>query len=56
MSADCPSLEILAAFVGHALSPGERETLEVHLVECARCRALIALAVKQEEPSEKFDS
>jgi anti-sigma factor RsiW len=50
MSPDCPSLELLAAFVDGNLSERSepREALEAHLASCEQCRAKIALAMELE--------
>jgi anti-sigma factor ChrR (cupin superfamily) len=39
----CPEPEILAAYADNALEMHEREPAEAHLVQCARCRSLVAL-------------
>jgi anti-sigma factor RsiW len=44
----CPSVESLAAYVDHALSPLKREAVEAHLSVCVLCRKTVALTVKSQ--------
>ncbi len=46
----CPDAETLAAYCEHRLSERERDVLERHLSQCARCQA--ALAVLAELPAQ----
>lgn len=51
VTSECPSSEILAAFLDHALTPEERELVERHLVECRQCREILRSALPPEDPS-----
>jgi hypothetical protein len=44
----CPSVESLAAYIDHALSPLKRAAVEAHLSFCALCRTTVALTVKSQ--------
>ncbi len=41
----CPDAEQLAAYIDGALSPSERTTIEMHLLQCADCRDVVGGAV-----------
>lgn len=43
---ECPSDEVLAAYIDHVLSPAERARIETHLVACKPCRQTVALVIK----------
>ena len=51
VTSDCPSSEILAAFIDHALTPDEQARLELHLVTCRTCREIVKAAVPAEDRS-----
>jgi anti-sigma factor RsiW len=42
------SEELLAAFLDGSLAPVERDRVEEHLVECPRCRMIVAIAMRRE--------
>lgn len=50
--ADCPEAEMLAAFVERTLTRGERESLQLHLADCARCQEQVAELVRLSEAEE----
>jgi hypothetical protein len=56
VTSDCPSSEILAAFIEHALTPEEQAAVERHLVSCRICRATIKAALLAESVSDKESS
>jgi anti-sigma factor RsiW len=47
----CPSDETLAAYLDGALTEEEREKIEEHLVDCTKCRRVVAEAVRRRLPS-----
>jgi len=53
MPAECPSIEILAAYLDHGLTPEEQEVVEAHLVTCGRCREVIKAALPPDPQSAK---
>lgn len=57
MPTACPSLEVLAAFLEHALTPEEQELVERHLVDCRTCREILkdSLSDSEESSSESAD-
>jgi anti-sigma factor RsiW len=48
----CPDENVLAEYVEGVLPGTEREPLEHHLADCARCLALVGLLVRSAEPGE----
>jgi hypothetical protein len=48
LSAQCPTLEALAAYVDHGLPPESRRQIEAHLVVCKPCRNKVALVIKSQ--------
>jgi hypothetical protein len=49
--ANCPSLEMLAAFLDGGLGE-DRPAVEAHLVNCGLCRATLALSIQLEDDCE----
>ena len=48
----CPDAETVAAWAARTLPPAERESLDTHLADCARCQALLAAFARAEpEPA-----
>ena len=45
MPSACPSLEELAAFLEHSLTPEEQQSMVLHLIECRTCREILKEAV-----------
>ena len=45
---ECPSDELLSAYVDHRLSPAKRAAVEAHLASCTLCRKTVALTVKSQ--------
>ncbi len=42
MNRICPSDFKLSAYLGHSLDPVEKDSMEIHLAGCSRCRKLIS--------------
>jgi hypothetical protein len=53
MSSDCPPLEILSAYLEHALTAEEQEAVEHHLVGCWKCREILKQSIIHDEPPDK---
>jgi anti-sigma factor RsiW len=53
---ECPSEETLAAFVDGGLTAEERRSVEEHLEDCAKCRTLVALVLRNREKPPESDS
>lgn len=45
----CPDPEFLAVYIDGQLSLGERTLVEEHLLDCRRCRHIVAIALKSED-------
>ncbi len=54
MTPDCAELETLAAFLDHALTPTDRDSVERHLVICHLCRETIKTALPLEYSAQEF--
>jgi anti-sigma factor RsiW len=50
-----PTDEVLVAYVGGRLDPGESQGIRLHLEECARCKAYTELAAAPVEGSRETD-
>lgn len=48
----CPDAEALSAFLDGTLDPGARAACEMHVADCLRCQAVLALTVRAAEGSE----
>src|SRR5580704_2727943 len=48
-TAECADAESLAAYSDRSLSAGERERLEAHFADCARCQILLADIARADE-------
>ncbi|HUO04372.1 MAG TPA: zf-HC2 domain-containing protein [Candidatus Binataceae bacterium] len=46
---DCPDAGIFAAYYDRALSAGERERLDAHFADCARCQAQLAAIARADD-------
>src|SRR5215472_3030926 len=46
---DCADTESIAAYWDGSISTGERERLEAHFADCARCQAQLAAIARAEE-------
>ena len=46
MPAQCPTTEVLAAYLDRNLINEERSLVEKHLVACSKCRHVVAQVVK----------
>lgn len=46
ISAQCPTLEMLAAYLEGSLTAKERKGIESHLANCHDCLELVALVVR----------
>ena len=46
---DCPSEEMLAAFVDHCLNAEEKQAVGEHLGDCWRCRKIVVLVFRSKE-------
>jgi anti-sigma factor RsiW len=46
MAEACPEENMLGAYIEHNLLPEEQQQVEAHLVECRRCRKMIAAVIK----------
>ena len=49
MSDECLTVEMLAVFLEGKLTFEERKSAESHLAECARCREIVANALRAKE-------
>lgn len=45
---DCPSLEILAAYLEGRVTLHEKASVEEHFAVCRKCRKLVSLTIKSE--------
>ena len=45
---NCPSLEILAAYLEGKLAIHEKASVEEHFAACRKCRKLVSLTIKTE--------
>lgn len=48
LTPNCQDEQLIAAYVDGRVSPRERETVEAHLADCARCLALVGLLARKE--------
>ena len=55
MDFDCPSLEVLAAFVDGSVFE-DRPSIEKHLASCEVCRATVVLSIRSAESGESAES
>ena len=46
----CPDSELLAVYLDGKLTPKERTFIEEHLVDCHKCRHIVSMAIKSENP------
>jgi anti-sigma factor RsiW len=49
----CPTTEVLAAYLDRNLLGEEQSLLEKHLATCAKCRHIVAQVVKSEDSLEE---
>jgi anti-sigma factor RsiW len=49
MPAQCPTPEVLAAYLDRNLPTEERSLVERHLVGCTKCRRIVAQVVRSED-------
>lgn len=49
---DCPDEQVIAAYFDDRLSAPERENVEAHLADCARCLALVGLLGREDTADE----
>ena len=49
MSDECLTVEMLAVFLEGKMTLEERKSVESHLAECARCREIVANALRAKE-------
>jgi hypothetical protein len=58
MPVECPTAELLAAFLEHALTEEELEAVEHHMVSCWTCREALkeSLSIEDGEGGGETDS
>ena len=51
---DCPSYELIAAFVDHKVNAEQRRQIESHIAYCRDCRGAVAFLIRNLDDLKKF--